>query len=190
MEEHGSARGGSATEQISDKAVDLARQAEERAADLAGKAQQASGQAQDRVKGELDRRSTSAGEQMRSVADVMRHTSQELRSRGNEPHAKLADTAADRMDRVGGYLANADADQILADVEDLARRQPLVAAAGGLILGLAAARFLKASGDRRYDDYRRRTGTGGTQLRPGAFEQAYASPPASLPPATLSPAGD
>jgi hypothetical protein len=109
------------------------------------------------MRSELDRRSTDAGEQLSSVAQVMRHTGEELRSQGNEPHGKLADAAAERMEQVGGYLQRADADSLLSDVEDLARRQPLVAVAGGLVVGLAAARFLKASSDRRYDDYRSRT---------------------------------
>jgi hypothetical protein len=114
------------------------------------KAKPAIGQAQDRVRSEVDRRSTQAGEQLSSMADVMRRTGEDLRSQGNEPHGKVADAAAERMEQVGGYLQRADADSLLGDVEDLARRQPLVVVAGGLVLGLAAARFLKASSDRRY----------------------------------------
>jgi hypothetical protein len=121
------------------------------------KAEPAIGQARDRVRTEVDRRSTSAGEQLSDVAQVMRRTGNELRSQGNEPHGRLADAAADRMEQVGGYLQRSDADTILSDVEDLARRQPMVVVAGGLVLGLAAARFLKASSDRRYEEYRVRT---------------------------------
>jgi hypothetical protein len=135
--------------------------AEEKAQDVVAqaqaKAEPAIGQARDRVRSELDRRSTEAGDQLSSVAQVMRRTGDELRSQGNEPHGKVADAAAERMDQVGGYLQRADADAILSDVEELARRQPLVVVAGGLALGLAAARFLKASSDRRYDEYRART---------------------------------
>ena len=128
--------------------VETVSQAQERAQE---NAQPAIGQAQDRVRGELDRRSTQAGEQLSSMAEVMRRTGQDLRSQGNEPHGKVADAAAERMEQVGGYLQRADTDTLLSDVEDLARRQPLVVVAGGLMLGLAAARFLKASSDRRYE---------------------------------------
>jgi hypothetical protein len=38
----------------------------------------------------------------------------------------------------------------LADVEAFARRQRWLVAAGGLALGFAASRFLKASSSRRY----------------------------------------
>jgi hypothetical protein len=120
-------------------------------------AEPAVGQARDRMRSEVDRRSTEAGEQLSSLAEAMRRTGDDLRSQGNEPHGKAAEAAAQRMDQVGGYLQRADADTLLSDVEDLARRQPLVVAAGGLVLGLAAARFLKASSDRRYDQYRART---------------------------------
>jgi hypothetical protein len=138
----GSEQGASTTARVEDKAQQVVSQAQ-------AKAQPAIGQAQDRVRSEVDRRSTMAGEQLTSVASAMRHTSDELRSQGNEPHAKLADAAAERMDQVGGYLQRADSDTILGDLEDLARRQPLLVVAGGLVVGLAAARFLKASSERR-----------------------------------------
>jgi hypothetical protein len=85
------------------------------------KVQEASGQAQDRVREQVDQRST-----------------------------QVADQAADRAERLGSYLQESDADRILRDVEDLARRQPWAVAAGGLALGFVASRFLKASSQRRY----------------------------------------
>jgi hypothetical protein len=146
----GSEETGSTTARVEEKAQAVMSQAQD-------KAQPAIGQARERVRDEVDRRSTQAGEQISSVAQVMRRTGEELRSQGNEPHGKVADAAAERMDQVGGYLQRVDADTILSDAEDVARRQPLLVVAGGLLLGLAAARFLKASSDRRYDDYRART---------------------------------
>ena len=49
------------------------------------------------------------------------------------------------------YLKGASGDRILRDVEDFARRQPMLVAAGALALGFAASRFLKASSSRRYE---------------------------------------
>jgi hypothetical protein len=172
--------GASATEQVGQKAQQLAEQAQEKAGDLAAQAQPKIGEAQQRVRATVDQRSSETGEQLRSVAEVMRHTSSELRSRGNDPHAKIAEQAADRIDRLGGYLTNADADQMLADVEDLARRQPLVVAAGGLIVGLAAARFLKASSERR---------SGQHASNGFASREIAARPAAVLPAGPSSPAG-
>jgi hypothetical protein len=135
---------------VSDVAGNVMSTAQERA-------EPAVHQAKDRVRSEVDRRSTQAGEQLGSLAQAMRRAGDDLRSDGNEPHGKVAEAAAERMDQVGSYLRRADADTLLSDVEDLARRQPMVVIAGGLMLGLAAARFLKASSDRRYDAYRART---------------------------------
>ena len=52
---------------------------------------------------------------------------------------------------MGDYLKGASGDRILRDVEDFARRQPMLVAAAGLALGFAASRFLKASSSRRYE---------------------------------------
>ena len=135
----------SATERVGDKAGELAERAQE-------KVGPAVGQAQDRVRVEVDRRSTRAGDQLSATAGALRHTSRELRTNGNDPQATVADAAAERMEQAASTCRGAEnADRILADVEDLARRQPMVVAAGGLMLGLAAARFLKASSDRRYE---------------------------------------
>jgi hypothetical protein len=57
---------------------------------------------------------------------------------------------ARRADDLGSYLKSADADRILGDVEDFARRRPWLTAAAGALAGLAASRFLKASSSRRY----------------------------------------
>jgi hypothetical protein len=54
------------------------------------------------------------------------------------------------VQRLGGYLEESDADRILGDVEDFARRQPWAVVAGGLALGFMAARFMKASSSERY----------------------------------------
>ena len=114
------------------------------------KAEEVRGEVSTRVREQVDTRSTQAGEQITSVADAMRRTGQSLRDEGNETPAKVTDAVAQRADRLGGYLRESDADAILRDVENLARRQPWLFAAGGLALGLVASRFLKASSGGRY----------------------------------------
>src|SRR4051812_293188 len=131
-----------------------AGQAKEKASEAAGqaqeKAQQAAGQAKGRAREEIDKRSTDAGQQVKTTADDLRSVGEQLRSQGKDTPAKLADQAADRAQRLGGYLEDSDADRILHDVEDFARRQPWAVVAGGLVLGFAAARFMKASSSERY----------------------------------------
>lgn len=146
--------------------TELASQADQRTGDgqsMAGqaqqkvqeKAQEVRGQLSSRVREQVDTRSTQAGEQVGSVADAMRRTGQTLRDEGNEAPAKVTDAVAERADRLGGYLRDSNADRILRDVEDLARRRPWMFAAGGLALGLLASRFLKASSGGRYESRNR-----------------------------------
>jgi hypothetical protein len=155
------------------------------------KAQQAAGQAKDRVREQLDQRSTQAGEQVSTSASDLRSVADQLRQQGKDQPAKLAEQTADRAERLGGYLKDADADTLLRDIEDFGRRQPLAIIAGGLALGFAASRLLKASSQERHrSDY----SNGGFQPRAelprrttpvytGATETQPIPPAPSVPPA-------
>jgi len=126
----------------------------ERAEEMAGqaqeKAQEAAGQAQDKMREQIDQRSTQAGERVSGTAQDLRSVGEELRNQGKDTPANLADKGAERIERLGSYLSESDADRLLSDVEDFGRRQPLAVLAGGLVVGMAAARFLKASSGSRY----------------------------------------
>ena len=104
----------------------------------------------ERLKDQVDQRSTQAGRQINTVADDVRSVAGELRNQGKDTPARYVEQAADRAERLGSYLQGSDGDRILHDVEDFARRNPWAVAAGGLVLGLAASRFLKASSGERY----------------------------------------
>jgi hypothetical protein len=122
------------------------------------KAQQAAGKAKNRVATEVDTRSTQAGEQLRSTAGDVRSVAGELRGQGKDKPADLAEKAAERVERLGDYLHRSDGDRLLSDAEDFARSRPWAVAVGGLLMGFAASRFLKASSDRRYQARRSENG--------------------------------
>jgi hypothetical protein len=128
---------------MQDKAQELAGQAQE-------KAQDAAGQARERMREQVDQRSTEAGERVRSQAQDLRSVAEHLRGEGKDQPARMAEQAADRAERLGGYLAESDADRMLRDLEDFGRRRPWAVLAGGLALGFAASRVLKASSAQRY----------------------------------------
>lgn len=134
---------GGASEQAQEKAKEVAGQAQEKARDAG---QQMRGRAGEQI----DQRSTQAGQQMRGTADDVRSLAQQMREQGKDKPARYAEQAADRAERLGGYLEDADGDRLLRDAEDFGRRNPWAVVAGGLALGFAASRMLKASSNERY----------------------------------------
>lgn len=135
--------GQSTTDQAKEKVQEAAEQVQQKAVEVKA-------QAGDRVRRELDVRSTDAGQQLSLTADALRRTGDQLRGDGKETPAKVVTAVADRAERLGGYLTQAKADQMLGDVENFARRQPLLFAVGGATIGFLASRFVKASSSTRY----------------------------------------
>ena len=135
---------GTATGQGREKAQQVGTQAKE-------KAQEAGAQARSRVRDEVDRRSTQAGEQAGSTAQALREASGRLREEGSEPVARGLERVADGVERAGSWMRDSDGDSILRDVEDFGRRNSLAVVAGGIAIGFAASRLLKASSRRRYE---------------------------------------
>lgn len=155
-----------------------AGQAQEKAQEFAGQAQQqahqAAGQVRNRLREQLDERSSQAAEQINQQASDLRAVSSSLREQGKDGPAGAADKLADYGEKLGGYLNDRDSDRLLADLEDFGRRQPWAIAVGGLALGFAASRFLKASSSRRYSSrYGAQTpsprGTGTGYTTPGGY---------------------
>jgi hypothetical protein len=132
-----------ATEQAKEQAQQVAGQAQE-------KAQEAAGKAKSQLQTQVDQRSTDAGRRVNGTAGDLKTVAQTLREQGSEQPAKLAEQAAEKAERLGGYLEESDAERILGDVEDYARRQPWVVGLGAAAVGFAAARFMKASSSQRY----------------------------------------
>jgi hypothetical protein len=149
---------GSSTDQVKDQVREKAQVAQD-------KARGAVGQARGRISDQVDQRSTQAGERIAGTASDVRSIAEELRNQGKDAPANLAEQVASQADRVGDYLKGASGDRILRDVEDFARRQPMLVAAGALALGFAASRFLKASSSRRYQ-----SGYGGQD---GGYDRGY-----------------
>ena len=164
-------------------------QAQEKVQDAAGqareKAQEGAERAREGLRGQVDQRSTQAGQQVRTQSDDIRSVAQQLREQGKEGPAKIAEQAAARAERVGSWLENSDGDTILSDVEDFARRNPWAIAFGGLAVGFAASRMLRASSADRYQGggYQ---GSGTPRRRPdgAALPAPQPTGPIGQPPST------
>ncbi|MBA2264721.1 MAG: hypothetical protein H0W10_08670 [Chloroflexi bacterium] len=118
--------------------VDAGMQATESAGHLAERAADIGLQQADR-----GRKQAASG--IDKVAQTIRRVSTEMET--EQPGiANAAQTAADQADRVAQYLRETDARQMISNVEEMARRQPLIFLGGAFLLGVAASRFIKAAG--------------------------------------------
>jgi hypothetical protein len=135
--EAGSGIGG-VTEQVKD----TAKQA-------LGQGQQAAGQAidkaKDSVKSQLSSQKEKAVSTLGSFTDALHQTGNQLRDSGQGVFGGYADSLANQIDRAVDYLRENDIDDLTAQVEDFARKQPALFIGGSFVLGIALARFLKSS---------------------------------------------
>lgn len=138
---------------VPEQAKEVAGQAREQAEEVARKAG-------GRVRSQVDERSTEVGERVVSQAEDVRSIGASLREQGNDSAAQLADQAAERIEQVGAWLRDSDAERMLEQTEDAARRNPWAVLAGSVATGFAISRVLKASSA---DRYRNRTSNGGSQ---------------------------
>jgi ElaB/YqjD/DUF883 family membrane-anchored ribosome-binding protein len=134
----------------------LLGQASAQVQEAASTAQEKAGELKEQGKSKLgetlDQRTNEAGVQARKMAQALRRSGQQLSNEGNgQQAAGLAEGAADRIERLSGYLERTSGAELVRDLEDFARRRPWMVAGIGLVAGLAASRFLKASSERRYD---------------------------------------
>jgi ElaB/YqjD/DUF883 family membrane-anchored ribosome-binding protein len=134
-------------EQAAAKVQDAASVAQEKASELRE-------QGSLRLSDQFDQRSNQAGTQVRSLAEALRRSGNDLGGEGNSSTARLTEQAADRIEQIGTYLEQKRGDDVMRDVETFARRRPWMLAGIGMVAGVAAARFMKASSEQRYESYR------------------------------------
>ena len=160
--------------QASAQVQEAASTAQEKAADLKQQGKSKLGET-------LDQRTNEVGGQVRKMAQVLRRGGEQLSSANDAPQAAgLAKGAADRIERLGAYLESTSGHGLVRDVEDMVRRRPSMAAGIGLVSGLAASRFLKASSERRYGDSAQANGVPsqyGYRVSPQSTDGGSASEP-------------
>lgn len=104
---------------------------------------QLAGRAADLGIQQADRGREMAAEGIDQVARTVRRVSTDMQA--DQPQiANAALTAADQAEKVAQYLRQTDARQIISNVEDVARRQPLIFVGGAFLLGVVASRLIKA----------------------------------------------
>lgn len=145
--------------------------------DVRQTAQQAVDQSKSFLGKQVDDKTTEIGQQIGSVAQELRSVGDQLKqSPIAGPVAGYVDQGVGYVERLGQYLQDADSDRLIGDLEGFARQQPWAVAAGALVLGFAASRFLKTSSTRRYraGSYDAASGTyGGTGAGYGTSGTGY-----------------
>lgn len=147
---------GTLEERARETASEVQDQAQEAVGQAKEQARETAGQVRGQLRTQVDERSTDVGERAMTSADDLHKVSDELRKQGKDAPARIADEVADRIERLGRYLERTDGETLLDDVEDLARRNPWPVALGGLAVGFAASRLLRASS---HDRHRARSGS-------------------------------
>jgi ElaB/YqjD/DUF883 family membrane-anchored ribosome-binding protein len=165
----GTGREGS-VDQAASQLQNAAASAQEKAVELKSKGR-------NKLSVTLDERTSEVGGQARKMAQALRHSGQQMRVQGDgQQVAGIAEGAADRIERLGGYLEETSGNDLLRDVEEFARRRPWLVAGIGVVAGLAGSRFLKASSERRYGPIRETQGSvghgyGAAATTPRAYEE-------------------
>jgi len=126
-------------DQARSTATQVVQQTQEQAGDLLDRARD---QFSTQVSGQKDAVADSAG----SLATALRQTSQQLNDQGQGMVGQFVDRAAELADGVSGYLRERSVGDLTGELENFARREPVLFLGGAFALGFMAARFLKSSG--------------------------------------------
>jgi ABC-type transporter Mla subunit MlaD len=129
---------GAVAQQAAQQAGQLVNQVQEQAGAVA---QQVQGQARSQLSEQKDQVANS----LSGLAQSARQIGDQMRQSGQAPLAHYADATANQIQQTADYLHNRTISQLIGDIEDFARRQPAVFIAGGVVLGMLAARFIKSS---------------------------------------------
>ncbi len=93
---------------------------------------------------QADRGLDQAVDGIESVADSIRRVSLDMEAERPQI-AEFASGAADQAEAIARHLRETDVRELIGNVEDFARRQPLLFVGGAFLLGVAASRFIKAA---------------------------------------------
>lgn len=102
--------------------------------------------AKEMARGKIAEQQQTAASSLGSLAQALRKSAQEMQGSGQQAGAaRIAQSAADGLERFSGTLRSKDLDSMLRDAESLARRQPVLFFGAAIAAGFLAVRFLKSS---------------------------------------------
>jgi hypothetical protein len=101
--------------------------------------------AKETARGVLGEQQHAAASSLGQFAAALRKAAHETGDGQQGQIARVAETAADGLDRLSASLRERNFDRLVGDLESFARRQPVVFFGAALATGFLAMRFLKAS---------------------------------------------
>jgi hypothetical protein len=99
----------------------------------------------DRAAAQINSQKDRATDRLGTMAQAVRQSTQQLREQHHETVASYVEQAADHIERLSQRLRQKDVGTLLADAQQLARRQPALFVGSAFALGVIVARFLKSS---------------------------------------------
>lgn len=106
---------------------------------------------QERAGSQINQQKESAATGISQVANAVRRIRENLPGEESGAVARFAaeygDKAANSLERLSNYIREQDPKQLLDDVQNFGRRQPVLLLGGAFLLGFAGARLIKSSLD-------------------------------------------
>jgi hypothetical protein len=96
----------------------------------------------------LDGQKESAANSLEGFAGALRRAAGEMGKGEGGPASRVAEAAADNLQRFSRALREKDFESLVRDAESFARRQPAVFLGAAAVAGFLAVRFLKSSSNR------------------------------------------
>lgn len=98
----------------------------------------------DQIKAQIGTQKENISTGLNDVAQALLLSSNHLQEQGQGGVAHYGDQAAEQITKLAGHLRERDVDEVLDEVQTFARQKPGLFVGGAVLLGLAAARFLKS----------------------------------------------
>lgn len=130
------------TEEGRQQSREVAQQGQQKASEYAQ-------QGREQAKGQIATQKERASGELHGISQALQKTAEQLKEQDQEPIGRYADQASEQAEKFSNYLSERDAEQLLNEAKDLARNKPAIFLGGAVLVGVAAARFLKSSAGQR-----------------------------------------
>lgn len=101
--------------------------------------------AQQRARGEVQKHAQTATKTLGDFANAIRRAGDELAQNDQSLGAQLVRQAADGLESLSRNLADKDPEDLLDNVREFGRRNPMAFIGGAVLVGVALGRFIRAS---------------------------------------------